>query len=330
MNDETRTSKRVFTTAMAGLAAVATLLVVFATAGEPPETAPDRGTPADPGQPAAAGWRWESYGGVDVQVPDTWGYGRTGTPPCLAGEGAAEPRRAYVGRPGPLPAVACAGPTVPPRHERSAYLWFDSPARAGVRAHDHGWVEQTRVVRGLALTVFTDDAALRTRILDSARPASGGGCPVEHPVTAAAATRPDAGPGGLATMEPAESITLCRYAFGDRPRPAASPVLSMSRLSGEEARAVVRAILAAPEGEGPNEPGNCLPEVAEGDEVLLLIVRDRARAQEVFVRYSGCDGHGIDDGDTHRRLTADALRPLLAGPHRPGGLNGAVAALVWS
>src|SRR5690606_17572859 len=28
-------------------------------------------------------WRWESFGGVEVQVPADWAYGTTGTPPCL-------------------------------------------------------------------------------------------------------------------------------------------------------------------------------------------------------------------------------------------------------
>jgi len=91
----------------------------------------------------------------------------------------------------------------------------------------------------------------------------------------------------------------------------------------------VRAIQAAPEGSGPNEPENCLPEVAAGHEVLLLLVRDNVRGQEVVVRYSGCDHHGVDDGHTHRRLTADVLRPLLSGPHMPTVLNGAVADLIW-
>jgi hypothetical protein len=295
--------------------------------------------PSEPGrQPAAAGWRWESYGGVEVQVPDDWDYGTTGAPSCLETAETAQRSRGYVGRPGPVPAIACPDP-VPALEKRRAYLWFDSDAGDGVTAYDAGWVEQSRVVGDLALTVFTDDPALRTRILDSARRApSDESCPVEHAVTSGPDARPDPGPGGLAALGPAESITLCRYALRDVGRPtlrgsdrsaAANPVLSAGELVGEQARAVVRAILEAPEGEGPNDPENCLPEYAYGNEVLLLRVSDGARTQEVFVRYSGCVGHGIDDGHTHRRLTSDALTPLLSGPHRPGVLQGSVGDLIW-
>lgn len=106
-------------------------------------------------------------------------------------------------------------------------------------------------------------------------------------------------------------------------------MLSRSQLIGEQARAVVRAILAAPAGEGPNEPGNRLPEYAHGDQVLLLTVSDGTRTQEVFVRYSGSLGNGIDDGHTHRRLTTETLTPLLSGPHQPTLLQGSVGDLVW-
>lgn len=310
--------------AIAALVAAATLFVVFATAGEP---SPEGTGPAGQGEPAVAGWRWESYGGVEVQVPDDWGYGTTGTPPCLDTGEAERPARGYVGRPGLLPTIGCAGPSVPPLGKRTAYLWFDSGADAGELAHDGGWVEETRIVDGIALTVLADDTALRTRILDSARPATAGadeGCPSEHAVTTGPHARPDPQPGGLAATGPVESVSICRYGLGSSQR-----VLSGSRLSGEDAAAVVRAILAAPAGDGPNEPGSCPPEVAYGDEVLLLVVRGGAGTQEVFVRYSGCDGHGIDDGHTHRRLTSQALKPLLSGPHMPSSLSGVVGELIW-
>ena len=269
-------------------------------------------------------WRWESFGGLAVSVPDDWTYGTTATPPCLYR--AEPPPRGYVGRPGPVVDIACPDP-VPPLDQRSAYLWFDSPTAAGVATHDAGWVEETRVVDGLALTVLSDDDAERARILDSVRPTTGD-YPLQHAIIRAGAdARPDPGPGGLAALGPVESITLCRYALW--PTAAESPMLSTGRLVGEEARAVVRAILAAPPGGGPDRPEDCLPEVALGIEVMLLLVRDGERTQEIFVRYSGCDHHGFDDGHTLRRLTADSLTPLLSGPHEPGVLNGAVGDLVW-
>ncbi|MGH3880733.1 MAG: hypothetical protein ACRDSK_27225 [Actinophytocola sp.] len=299
---------------------------MFATTGQPSARVP-LDPAAAPVEPAPAGWRWEVYGGIEVMVPDDWGHGTTGSPPCLAGE-RDEPRRGYVGRPGAIPSIACAGPPVPALDKRSPYLWFDSRAGAGKSAHDAGWVEQTREVGGLSLTVLSDDPAVRARILDSAR-AGRGGCPAEPGVRPRPGTRPDPGPGGLAALGPVQSATVCRYTFASEGPANGSLLLSAGPLSEQDARDVVRAILAAPRGSGPNEPRNCMREYAYGDEVLLLLVRDRARTQEVVVRYDACDGHGFDDGHSHRRITADSLAPLLAGPHRPSVMSGAVYDLVW-
>lgn len=314
---------------LAAVAAVATLLVVFAATG--PAAGPGGEVAAGSGALAASGWRWESYDGVVVAVPDDWGYGRSDGPPCLSTQDqTGRGHVGYVGRPGPVPAIACTGTSTPAQGKQSPYLWFDSQADTGVLARGGGWAAETRVVAGLALTVFSDDAALRKRILDSARPASGGagdGCPAEHAITTGPKARPDPGPGGLAAMGPVESMSLCRYTLATEQDPDPM-LLSSSQLAGEQARAVVRAILSSPAGDGPDEPASCAPEAAHGDEVLLLIVRDGTRTQDAFVRYSGCTGHGVDDGHTRRGLTTAALTPLLSGPHRPDVLNGAVADLL--
>lgn len=313
---------------LAAVAAATTLVVVFATTGEPSES---REPAAGYGywEPPAPGWRWESYGGVDLQVPDEWGHGTTGAPPCLSEEDIPGP--GYVGRPGAVPSIGCPEP-VAPLDRRTPYLWFDSRAEPAVHEYDARWVAETRVVEGLALTVLTDDDVLRARILDSARPSAEGPgrvCPTEHPVLTDPDFRPDPGPGGLAALGPAESITVCRYAYGTRTRPTTSPVLSIGRLTGQTARAAIAAMLAAPAGTGPNKPTDCMPEYARGDEVLLLTAWDGTRAQEVVVRYAGCDAHGLDDGHTHRRLTGEPLRLLLTGPHKPTVLHDDVAALAW-
>ncbi|MEQ7126411.1 hypothetical protein ABN034_18000 [Actinopolymorpha sp. B11F2] len=276
----------------------------------------------------ATAMRGESYGGVEVQVPASWGYGTTGWPPCLQ-KASDSP---YVGRPvGGIPLIACKE-KVAPLDKRKAYLWFDTyRATPGVRSHDGGWAEETRVVAGVTLTVFTDDAALRERMLDSARKVRETdtyGCPVDHRITTGPDVRPDPGTGGLATVGQVESITVCRYALDRGQNVAPQPVLSASRLTGPATRKLVDAVRAAPEGGGPNEPQNCSADWAFGEEVIVLLVHGE-REQEVFVRYSGCDAHGIDDGATLRALTADVVRPLLRGPHAPGGLQGQVGLMVW-
>jgi len=316
-----RARGRKLTVLVVAAAAVAIPLVVLWWAvGVPSES-------TTPREPAAQGWRWESYGGVELQVPDGWGHGTTGTPPCLH-QANAQP---YVGRPGVVPTIGCSGPPVPALDKRTSYVWFDSHAEPGVHSHDGGWVEETRTVAAMAVTVLTDDAGVRAHILRSARAAGtvdAAGCPADHAVTGGPDVRPAAEPGGLGTVGPVESITICRYAIGPS-SPAGHPVLSTSRVVGEPARAIVDAILAAPQGSGPDDPDSCAKDVAYGDDVLLVAVRGGAGTREVFVRYSGCDGHGTDDGHTRRALTADVVRPLLSGPHEPSSLSGPVGALVW-
>jgi hypothetical protein len=263
-----------------------------------------------------------------VQVPASWRYGTSGWPPCL--QKADDPP--YVGRPiGGIPLIYCKA-DVAPLNKRKAYLWFDAySAEPGVRDHDGDWAEETRTVAGVSLTVLTDDAALRERILASARAVQGAdtfGCPVDHRIRQGPDVRPEPGTGGLATLGRVESIAVCRYALDAGQRIPPKPVLSASRLTGSAARELVDAVLAAPAGGGPNSPQNCSADSTYGEEVILLRVHGE-RDQEVYVRYSGCDGHGIDDGATLRTLTTDMLRPLLRGPHTPGGLNGPVGLMVW-
>jgi hypothetical protein len=126
------------------------------------------------------------------------------------------------------------------------------------------------------------------------------------------------------------AVAVCRYAlptgFGAAPPP--KPLVSSSRISGAEATDLVRAVLAAPEGDGPNSPEDCARSVAFGHEAILLRVETAMSLHEVVVRYSGCDGHGTDDGTTTRRLTPDVLNAVLTGPNRPTSLQGDIAALL--
>jgi hypothetical protein len=220
----------------------------------------------------------------------------------------------------------CSGPPVPALDVRAPYLWFGTKGPDGAQTYDGGWVTETRTVGGTTFTVFSDDPALRARILGSARPATGTkdtDCPPDHPATKNHDARPDAGKPGL--TGDLESITVCRYSV-EGPRPSGAPMLSTSRLTGAEAAAVASAIIAAPEGIGPDSPENCAADYAYGDELLVLRIPG---GTEVLVRYSGCVAHGFDDGHTRRQLTADAIRPLLSGPNRPMSLIGPVAEMVW-
>lgn len=267
--------------------------------------------PADRGQAASApddGWRWESYQTIEVQVPEDWDYGVTGSPPCLVKKA----QRPYVGRPGGVRAIGCRDP-LPPLAYRASYLWFDSKSR---NPADHGWVEETRLVDGLQVTVLSDDDSLRRRILDSARLIDGSdanGCTPSHPLADLPHGRPPSN-GGLASLGSVESVAVCRYAIGVHAADRRAPLIASSAVTGDAATTLVDAIASASEGSGPNDK-ECTD--TYGSEILVLKIQGSNHDQEVLIRYSGCSFNGTDDGVTLRQLTANLLQPILTGIHRP-------------
>ena len=278
------------------------------------------------GTPTAAHptWRWESYRGVQVQVPPDWVYGVPGITWCgTPAEGETRPvRPGVVDRPGmPTTATGCS-PESARMVKRENSVAFNTRDEVGVRGLDHGWVEETRRVNGVFVTVASNDGRLRSAVLGSAVPVVGTdhyGCPTRHPV----AEDPDGYRPTEGELPPAgtvESISVCRYALPEndllRSKPGAT-LLSSGRIAGEDAKRVVNAILAAPEGVGPDvDDADRGHPASDGTEIAVLRVETTDGAREVVVRYSGELGNSFDDGRTKRRLTADGLRPLLTGANR--------------
>lgn len=297
-----------------------------------------RGPSAVPGGKGddAMRWRWESYRGIELRVPDRWenSSGAIGAGWCAANSTAERAALGTVVRPGLVLTIGCSSP-YPPVEQRRPAVGFDSVRAVGIQHLDGGWVVQTRRMGGVFVTVFADDAQLRSRIFDSAHVVTGEdhyGCPPDHPASAGRDYRPRPAPGGLPDLGDVESISLCRYLRGDagvdHDHGAGAAILSASRVTGTAARHILDAITSAPLGEGPNDPGNCLPEVAYGEELMILRIHTHRRTAEVLVRYHGCDGHHVDDGTTVRRLTGDLLRSVLTGPHTPSTLSGPVVRLL--
>ncbi|MFC0623563.1 hypothetical protein [Kribbella deserti] len=289
----------------------------------------DPATPAANGTPLVASegipdWRWESYGGIEVQVPATWGYGPgVDYPACLI----KSKQQPHVARPGIVPAIACPGP-VDLRYRADSLTFGAFGRKAGLQPIDNGWAEESRVVAGTTVTVFSTDAALRERILASAQPIEGTdqqGCAVDHPLTKNPALRPSA-TGGLASIGAAESISVCRYAVR-RDSPIKHPLLASSKLGAEQAAAAVASIVAAPAGTGPDTPGSCMYKY--GEEAVVLTVRGDAGTQQVYVRYAGCEHNGFDDGATRWKLTKENVPLVLAMPNRPSSATSAVGELLW-
>lgn len=279
-----------------------------------------------------AGWRRESYRGVELQVPADWGYFAVGPDWCAAdSEGAPpKPRPPGIGRPGAVLDILCSAEHPPP-NLRSTWARLDVSGEAGAQDAGYGWVKESKKLGAVTLTVFSDNAELRSKILGSMHPVDdtdGHGCEPSHPASVGRDYRPDVGTGGLDTLGAAESISVCRYSRGDIRAPK-NPIISSSLMTGAQAQNMVDAINKAPEGSGPNESANCSGDLQYGDEVVVLRVRGGSQEREVLVRYSGCDGNGVDDGVRAHRLTAEVLRPVLSGPNRPTSVSSDIGQLIW-
>ncbi|GAB2568434.1 hypothetical protein [Kribbella endophytica] len=265
------------------------------------------------------GWHWESYDTVQVQVPDSWTdtfYSHLWTcEPITYGQpSSGVPKTAQVGRPvrGAVTMQDC-GP-VPELADRMPHLWFGQGGRPpGVYRHDHGWLEEIRVVDGVHLSAFGNDPELLRRILDSAVPIDvkdAYGCSPTPPPVVGDGRRPT-GP-GLDGIGEVHAVRICGYGIDGLPQEA--ELLAGAAISGQEARQLVGALRTAPAGSGPNDPYNC--ETRFRDD-LLMTVLGSAGEQEVVVRYNTCNHNGIDDGTTARQLTRDALLPLVHALYSP-------------
>ncbi|ONI66871.1 hypothetical protein BWI15_27160 [Kribbella sp. ALI-6-A] len=268
---------------------------------------------APPTAPSEPGWRWESYRTVKVQVPDSWqdsAYSHLWTCGEPKGQSNGISKAPLVGRPyrGPVMMIDC-GP-VSPLAERVPHLWFGGPnVQPGITTFDHGWASEVRVVDGVTLTVFGDDAALRRRILDSAEPISGttdpNGCAIARPAVLADGQRPT-GP-GLSAIGEVSSIRVCAYSYGTAGEP--STFQAGHVISGDAARRLGDALRAAPPGVGPAMSASNCQQSSQRDD-LLVTVSGQNGEQTVVVRYATCRSNGTDDGTTLRQLTTDTLVPL--------------------
>jgi len=304
---------------VAAAIAVPTMLVVGSGAGPavldgpgsastPPASDPVyEGLP--PVQSLPDSWRWETYGGVELQVPADWRTGGGQGPWCVD-HGSITPEP-YVSRPiGYTPAVACVRDE--PRERWVPYVefggGFDPPGRKDL---GDGWISETRQIGDQLLTVRTNDTALLDAILASAHTVEevdGVGCPVDYAVTQSLDARPTTGP--LDPAQVGQDGVVCQYRLEDWP--SGQPLIASRRLTAEEARAFVEAVVSAPVGGGPDEPGSCTPDRRRGDTALLVRLPTTDGARDVIVWYAGCF-NGADDGVTLHTLTTDLLDPLFGG-----------------
>lgn len=324
---------------------VSAALLLFGCGSATAGLSADRSTSAGPSaavgeQPVEPGWRWESYAGVELQVPAEWAEGALSAGAwawCAGGVlgPAGEARRGGVNRPGgPMPAIMCPSPRPASSYGQGVDLGSEfAPGREGLAG---GWAVETVEVAGVRVSVTSDDPALSARVLGSARSVRDGtdahGCPVSTPLLQPG-SRP--APGQVPPAAAVDSVSACRYVLSrpgsssrESPPGPPEPLLASTVLRGADAALVVAELSAAPVGTGPDEADYCGPGVTLGEELVVLHVRDGDLSQEVVLRYSGCTGNGTDDGTTARVLTSELLQPLLVGPLAPWSSYGGVTELL--
>lgn len=287
-------------------ALIALVLMVAGGCGGPPV-----------GPASRAGWRWESYGGVEVRVPADWGWGNGNqrlSQWCVRSDDGVPPP--IVARPGYQTLAGCSAMTKPAPETLVAatglVVAFSRTAEGDGERHEG---DQTQVRRNGVLVTVNAPEGLRERIAGTVRAVDvdSFGCPSSHRVSDRPALRPALVP--VTSLRQVSSVSVCKFGITSRPEGRPERLLSAARLEGAAAERAVRGIVAAPVGGGPDDPGACLAEYAYGDQIIVLLVRSAAGVTELVVRYAGCDHNGFDDGVSVRSLTPAATAPFLAGPN---------------
>ena len=298
---ERRRTGRAIGAAVLACAVVATAITATHSISTELRTDPEVARPGTPD----AGWRWESYKTVQVQVPANWSQYISGSAPCTFSTSWTPVIGRFNGwfNGRRIPCVAAVLPVA----ERREYLWFDDVQDPGITTYDGGWTEETRVVGGVKLSVLTTDDALRKRVLDSARPIIGTddhGCTPAEPRSA----RPNSPAGGLAPNEKIESAGICEYWRG--------LLVAGSQLPTGPATELARRLANSPTGEA-RWPEGCEDQAPRN---FVITLHGRSTSWSVRVSYSTCysgTSFPADDGTTRRLADVPTLDLIRQGVHNP-------------
>jgi hypothetical protein len=316
-----------------GLVFAAIAAVLLAGCGDA-AIAPSDDARSSPALPA--GWRWESYRGVEVGVPGDWGYARSSTGQITTQwcTDLYHPVEHVVARPGLSTAAGCftVDPIEPSRGPdpgtliatTGIFVAFDGitatandgPRREGDRA--------TVTVNGVTVAVQAP-ARLREQIVATIHPttADSNGCPTSHQISNAPDMRPDPAV-DVGSLAGVTAVTACKYAVhaGVNAGGHGPALLSSLRLTGEAAQAAISGIAEAPRGGGPDAPSTCAMDFSYGDDIIVLSITSGQTRNEIYLRYSGCDHNGFDDGIAVRSLTTKSVAPFIAGPNAVLAMSG--------
>jgi hypothetical protein len=270
-----------------------------------------------------AGWRWESYRDVEVAVPADWGHdnGSQRVYQWCIWEGPTHPA---VGRPGVTTMVGCMKAREVPHPSTlvdrlGTFVAFATALGPAVQQQTTEG-DRTTVRVGMVEVLVQAEPALRRRIVDTIRQITvdANGCAVSNPISQAPGRRPHPAV-DVTQLSGVRAVSACKYSLQDRlgdDRLTGPTLLSSLRLEGAAAVQAIAVTATAPLGGGPDNPAQCLPEVSYGDEAIVLTVTSDQGTSVIYLRYSGCDHNGFDDGINRRALTKEAVAPFIAGPNR--------------
>lgn len=302
-------------------AAASTASDGYAAGGAAPEAAPadKSGQTVTTGDAASTpGFRWESYRNVQVEVPESWGYASAPRSDFCIAE--TFPREPYVDVNRGGEAVAAIGCGESLRDDQQAlHLSFTAADSAAPwAAPSRKWKQHTRILGEARITVVATaaDTGLADQILSSAmivpNAKSPAGCPVQQPAVPAVE---------LAGLDASE-LTVCQYERAESRGAFRASVV----LSGTEATTAWAALLAAPEGGGPDMSASTCGD-AKGWPLLLLVGTEQV---PVAGSVAGCAQNGIADAsarDGMRAITRDLCQALVVDPVRISEGSGASAGL---
>lgn len=300
----------------AGVAAVLLVPVAFGLAGggTTPDAASQQSVPlVDPRPVDRTGWRWESWGGIQVQVPGTWGHGDL-TQWCVTRgpDGPAVDRPEMEGTD-----AMCSlsdngrstytGGLLLRRTEEALRL-----SRADVAPYA---TSRIHTVGDVTMTLVDIDPAVGDAILLSAQVIGRrdyNGCEPRRDLLEPSPLGGRSGTSPLAGVGRVGSVSVCRYGLTGWPQPT---LISSRRLTGRPGGDLLSAVRSAPVL--PRTPLPAATACAPSEEIAVLEFWPRPGSElpvSVVVRYDGCRGHGIDDGRSLRALTAEVLDPVLVAP----------------
>lgn len=303
--------------AAAAVVAVATTAVTLNRDNGPDEVHSNPPVASDPGSPVDGVWRTEYWRDMQVDVPDSWGWG--GAPPaCGVGPArssggqriASDAEVPYVGR--PISNTDDCGPIPDP--PSAPYVWLGADREVGVVDLGGGYVEETVDVNGSRLTVATADEVLRERILASAT----GGETCMSELDMAEPSFPETVPGDV--WRDAAVLNVCVYHKPNERRGGwQAELVYATTLAMNRLHAYLTALEA---GEEPRDQCPTL-DYQEGEWVVLEIGTEDGEVFRRDVLHTFCPGIDVDTGSLSGFETV-RLTPALVEPWAVAGIGAVV------